>query len=141
MSSRDGKPQGETSNLYSGKEGRHVLRVTRRNAAPTLEIQKSVFNQMAMFVQCFVIESLLFAVLAWRNDRVHALRLGLLNNGIAIVALVGQQILGCHAINQWQSLCAICTGTLCNNDSERHTKRIHGQMYLGVKPPFETLMA
>jgi hypothetical protein len=87
---------------------------------------------MAMFVQCFVIESLFFAVLAWRNDRVHALRFGLLNNGITIVALVGQQILTCHAINQWQSLYAL--GTICNNDSERHTECIYSQMYLGVKP-------
>jgi hypothetical protein len=31
---------------------------------------------------------------------------------------------------------AVRCGTLCNKDSDRHTRRIHGQMYLGVEPPF-----
>ena len=93
-----------------------------------------------MFVQVFVISALLFAVLAWRDNGIHALFVGLLNNGITVVALISQQVLGGHADNQWLSLRAICTGTVCNNDSERHTKRIHGQMYLGVEPPFERLM-
>jgi hypothetical protein len=43
--------------------------------------------------------------------------------------------------NQDASLCAIRTGIVCNNYSERHAMRIHGQMYLGVEPPFERLIA
>ncbi|SFU35458.1 transposase, IS5 family [Nitrosospira multiformis] len=35
-----------------------------------------------------------------------------------------------------QGFSAIRCGTLCNKDSDRHTMRIHGQMYLGVEPPF-----
>jgi hypothetical protein len=38
------------------------------------------------------------------------------------------------------SFCAIRSGTFCSNNSERHTMRIHGQMYLGVEPPFVRLI-
>ncbi len=34
------------------------------------------------------------------------------------------------------SLFAIVDGTCCNKYSDRHTIRIHGQMYFGVEPPF-----
>jgi hypothetical protein len=32
-------------------------------------------------------------------------------------------------------------GTCCNKDSDRIAMRIHGQMYLGVEPPFVMSMA
>jgi hypothetical protein len=38
-------------------------------------------------------------------------------------------------------LCAICNGTRCNKGSDRQTNRIHGQMYLGVEPPFVRSMS
>jgi hypothetical protein len=41
--------------------------------------------------------------------------------------------------NQAASLRAIRSGTFRNNNSERHTMRIHGQMYLCVDPPFVRL--
>ncbi|PXV77305.1 hypothetical protein SAMN05216379_1358 [Nitrosomonas eutropha] len=41
-----------------------------------------------------------------------------------------------HPFDQAANLRAISSGTLCNKDSERHTMRIHGQMYLGVELPF-----
>jgi hypothetical protein len=39
------------------------------------------------------------------------------------------------------SLRAIRSGACCNKDSDRVTLRIHGQMYLGVEPPFVMSMA
>jgi hypothetical protein len=41
-----------------------------------------------------------------------------------------------QAFNQTTSFRAIRDGSCCNNHSDRHTMRIHGQMYLGVEPPF-----
>ena len=38
-------------------------------------------------------------------------------------------------------LVAIRSGTLCNKESDRHTMRIHGQVYLGVEPPFVRLIS
>jgi len=52
----------------------------------------------------------------------------------------GDSVLHLKSLNQFVSLSAICSGTFCNNSSERHTMRIHGQMYLGVESPFVRLM-
>jgi hypothetical protein len=46
-----------------------------------------------------------------------------------------------EAFNQAASLRTIRRGTLRHNDSERQTMRIHGQMYLGVEPPFVRLIS
>ncbi len=118
-----------------------VFGVAGSNATPALEFQESVFDKVAQFVEILVIGSLLFAVLFGRNDRLHVLAFGLIHDGIAVIALVGQQIIGLNSLNQALSLCAISCGTLSNNDSDRHTRRIHGQMYLGVEPPFVRLMS
>ena len=91
-------------------------------------MQKRVLNEMAVSVKVLVIASLLLSVFArWDHDA-HALSGSLLDDGITVVALVGQQVLGAESLNQLRSLRAICGGTLRNNDSDRHTKRIHGQM-------------
>lgn len=96
---------------------------------------------MAQFIEVFVIGPLHLAVFLWRNNRLHVLAFGLTHDGIAVIGLVGQKIIGLNSLNQALSLCAISCGTLSNNDSDRHTKRIHGQMYLGVEPPFVRLMS
>ena len=67
--------------------------------------------------------------------------LRLLNKGVRIVASISQQMLSIQPFDQLPSLCTIRCGTLRDNDSERHTMRIHGQMQLRVEPPFVTAMA
>ena len=91
---------------------------------------------MPQFVQLLVIFSLNFSVFARRNNRFHASLFRFLDNCIRIIASVGQKRLGLNAIYQFFNLATICCGTFCNKDSDRHTMRIHGQMYLGVEPPF-----
>lgn len=91
-------------------------------------MQKRVLNEMAVSVEMLVITALLVSVLARRDHDAQALSRGLQGDGIAVVALVGQQVLGAEPFNQEPSLRAICCGTLRNKDSERQTKRIHGQM-------------
>ena len=81
-----------------------------------------------MSVKMLVIASLRLSIFARRDHDAHALSSGLLDDDITVVALVGQQMLGTESFNQLRSLRAICGGTLRNNDSDRHTKRIHGQM-------------
>jgi len=99
-------------------------------------MQESIFNQMPVFIEVLIVAALIFAVLLWRDHSPHALIFRLRKNGVAVIAAIGQQIFCAYALNQVTSLRTIRSGTLCNKDSERHTKRIHGQMYLGVKPPF-----
>lgn len=104
-------------------------------------MQEGVLNQVAQLVETVVVRPLIFPVFLWRNDRVHVLKRGLGENGGCIVPLVRDQMIGAQALDQTGCLRAIRSGTLCNNDSDRHTKRIHGQMYLGVKPPFVRLIS
>lgn len=87
-----------------------------------------------------VIGSLLLSVFAWWNHGLHALDCGFLNDGITVVALISNQVLRVEAGNELVGLSAIRSGTFCNKRSERHTMRIHGQMYLCVEPPFVRLM-
>lgn len=96
---------------------------------------------MAQLVEILVIGPLYLAVFLGRDNRLHVLAFGAIHDGIAVIALVGQKIIGLNSLNQALSLCAISCGTLSNNDSDRHTKRIHGQMYLGVEPPFVRRMS
>jgi len=74
------------------------------------------------------------------DDRGHSLTLCLFDDRIAIIPFVGNQMLCREAVDQAASLRAIRCGTLCNKDSDQQTMRIHGQMYLGVEPPFVRLM-
>ena len=51
-------------------------------------------------------------------------------------AMGRQKILRLKTLNQLRCNCAIRSGTRSDKESHRHTMRIHGQMYLGVEPPF-----
>ena len=127
--------------MDGGEERSGIFGVSRCDTAPSFEMQKGVFDQVAQCVEVFIIGSLQGSVFTRRNHGRHALFPRLLDNRIAVVAFIGQQIIRFHARDQAISLRTIRCGTVCNNDSERHTMRIHGQMYLGVEPPFVRLMS
>ena len=122
--------------MDSGEEGGGIFGVACGDAAPAFEVQKSIFDQMPQLVQILVIRPLGCAVFLRRDNGVHLLRLRLLEDRIGVLALVGQKMLRRQPLDQLCSLCAIRGGTLCDKDSDRQTMRIHGQMYLGVEPPF-----
>lgn len=62
-------------------------------------MQKCVLDEMAVPVEVLVMASLLLSVFAWRDHDAHALSGGLLDDDIAVVALVGQQVLGTEPLN------------------------------------------
>lgn len=83
-----------------------------------------------------VVFTLLLSVLSRWNDGLHSLVPRLLNNGVAVVALVGNQVFCNKSLNQFASMATVRSGSFCSKDSDWHTMRIHGQMYLCVEPPF-----
>ena len=85
-------------------------------------MQKCVLDQMPQFVQFLVVRSLDGSVVSGRDHRVHALACGLIDDRIAVVAFISDQMLGRDACNQAASLRTIRCGTLCNNDSERNLR-------------------
>jgi len=122
--------------LDGGEERFAVFGVSCGDAPPSFEVQERVFDEVAEFIQIFVVRSLGDAVFLWRDHGIHTLRCGLLKNGVGIVPFVRDQMIGVDPFNQAACLRAIRLGTFCNNDSDRQTLRIHGQMYLGIEPPF-----
>ncbi len=95
---------------------------------------------MPELVDVLVVHPLIFAVFARRDNRPYTRILRLFDNGIAVIPSIRQKIVGINPFDQLASLSAICCGTVCNKDSDRHTMRIHGQMYFAVEPPFVSPM-
>ena len=118
-----------------------MLGVSGRDPTPAFEMQECVLDQMPQFVQFLVVRSWREPVFSGRNHRDHAPACGLTDDRIAVIAFIGNQMRCRDPLHQAASLRAICHGTLRDNDSERHTMRIHGQMYLGVEPPFVRLIS
>ena len=114
--------------------------VSGGDTSPALEVQEGILDQMAKLVQIAVVFTLHPAVLLGRNHHLHPRLLNLADDDIRIVAAVGEQDFRVDSFDQSTSMRAIRCGTLCNKDSDRHTMRIHGQMYLGVEPPFVRLI-
>ena len=64
-----------------------------------------------------------------RNNYRHVGAISLLNQCVTIVSFVRDQIACIYPFNKRVSLSAISPGTFCNKHSDRHTMRIHGQVY------------
>ena len=117
--------------MHGGKEGKASFCITRSDAAPSLEVKKGILGQMAYTVWSFVMIPLLLAIFSGWNDGLTAGLNSLVYNFIAVISTVSQKRLRAQTVNQCTCFLAIRSGTFCNNNSERHTMRIHGQMYLG----------
>ena len=96
---------------------------------------------MPQRVKISIIASLVFPILLWRNHHLHLTRFGCVENALTIISFVRDKRFCFKSVNQALSFLAIRSGTFCNKHSDRHTMRIHGQMYLGVEPPFVRPMA
>ena len=126
MSSINKEPNSNTTDLDSGNERSGVFSVACSNTAPPFE----------KFVEIFIIFPQMLSILSRRNDWCHTLANSLQNDCICIIAPICQKILRLESFNQLRCNCAIRCGTRSDKESHRHTMRIHGQMYLGVEPPF-----
>ena len=80
--------------MHSREERRQPFGVARSDAPPLLDMQKRVLDEMALLVEMSIIVTLHYPVLSRRDHRLHALLLGLRDDRIAVVAFVGDQMLG-----------------------------------------------
>ena len=136
VSSINKESNSNTTNLDSSSERRGVFSVACSNTAPSFEKQERILNEMAEFVEMFVVFPQMFSVFSWRNDRYHSLVSSLEDDCVCIIAPICQRILHLESLNQLRCNCAIRCDTRSDKESHRHTMRIHSQMYLGVEPPF-----
>jgi len=100
-----------------------------------------VLDQMPQCVPFLVVRSWREFVFSGRTHRVQAPACGLIDDRSAVVACIGNQMRCRDPFHQAARLRPICHGTWRDNDSERQTMRSHGQMYLGVEPPFVRLIS
>ena len=96
---------------------------------------------MPDFVEIAVIFALLLTVFLGRDDNVYSGRKRESNDFRCVIATIGQKILGIYSLDKVYSLLAISLGAFCDNRSDRHTRRIHGKVNLGVEPPFVRLIS
>ena len=87
---------------------------------------------MPDFVEIAVIFAPFLTVLLGRDDNVYSGRKRESNDFRCVIATIGQKILGVYSFDKVYSLLAISSGALCDNCSDRHTRRIHGKVNLGV---------
>lgn len=96
---------------------------------------------MPDFVEVAVVFALFLTVLLGRDNNVYSGRERESNDFRCVIATIGQQILGVYSLDKVYSLLAISSGAFCDNRSDRHTRRIHGKVNLGVEPPFVRLIS
>ena len=96
---------------------------------------------MPDFVEIAVIFALFLSVLPGRDNNVYSGRERESNDFRCVIATIGQKILGVYSFDKVYSLLAISSGAFCDNRSDRHTRRIHGKVNLGVEPPFVRLIS
>ena len=96
---------------------------------------------MPDFVEVAVVFALFLTVLLGRDNNVYSGRERESNDFRCVIATIGQQILGVYSLDKVYSLLAISSGAFCDNSSDRHTRRIHGKVNLGVEPPFVRLIS
>lgn len=96
---------------------------------------------MPDFVEIAVIFALFITVLLGRDDNVYSGRKRESNDFRCVIATIGQKISGVYSLDKVYSLLAISSGAFCDNSSDRHTRRIHGKVNLGVEPPFVRLIS
>ena len=96
---------------------------------------------MSDFIEIAVVFALLLSVLLRRDNNVYSGRERESNDFRCVIAAIGQKILGVYSLDKVYSLLAISSGAFCDNRSDRHTRRIHGKVNLGVEPPFVRLIS
>ena len=96
---------------------------------------------MPDFVEISIIFALFLTILLGRDDNVYSGRKRESNDFRCVIVTISQQILGVYSLDKVYSLLAISSGAFCDNRSDRHTRRIHGKVNLGVEPPFVRLIS
>src|SRR5438874_3890775 len=86
--------------MHEAEEVSRGLFVARRDAAVVLDSVHETLDQVPFFVQVLVVVSRLLAVALGRNDRLCSVRFNGLDEGVAVIALVGQDGLGLVALQK-----------------------------------------
>ena len=99
-------------------------------------MEKSILHQVPHSIEALIIPTLRLTIPFGGNNNFATSLSCFIYELIAVISAIRQQTLSGNTVNQGYGLCAIRCGTSCNSNSDRHTMRIHGQVYFTVEPPF-----
>ena len=88
VSSINKEPNSNTTDLDSGSERSGVFSVARSNTAPPFEKQEGILNEVAEFVEMFIVFPQMFSALSWRNHRYHPLVSSFEKDCVCIIATI-----------------------------------------------------
>lgn len=86
--------------MRGSKKRGGIFGVAGRYASPALEVEPGVLDQVAQFVEVYVIVALVGAILFWRDHGDHSLVGGLLKDRVGVIASVGQQIVCAYSFDE-----------------------------------------
>ena len=91
---------------------------------------KSIFDKMPHTIDILIITPQAVTTFSRWNDWMDAIFLEDSYQSITVIPFIRQKIFSSYPFNKSASLRTVCNGTCCNKHSDRHTMRIHGQVYL-----------
>lgn len=86
--------------MNGGEEGLGVFGVSCGDPTPAFEMKECIFDPMAQLIEIFVVGALNGSVFLRRYNNARAVRGGLFNDGIRIVPLIGDQLIGGDTFDQ-----------------------------------------
>ena len=108
--------------MHESQVRRKSFGVASGNAPPFFHAKERIFDEVAQFVEVFVVMPRHLAVDARRDDGLHPGVLDALHNGVRIVAAIGEKGVGFQSFDKGQSLRTISDCARRDSDSDRKTK-------------------
>jgi len=92
-------PKGDAPDMHGGEERGCVFSVPCCDSPPSFQVKEGVFYLVAKFVKLFIKGPLGFSIFSGWNNRGYSQRLRLINNTIAIISAVRQQVASLYSAN------------------------------------------
>ncbi len=121
--------------------------VSGSQMAELFQAGEAAFNAVTLFIEFFIVGALLFAIGLGRNDHLASHRFDMFDDGVRVIAFVGQHRLGSSLAQQGEGLGAVVDVSTREEKAQRLAELIAEQMNLGgqtssgtpqslVRPPF-----
>ena len=120
--------------MHDAEKAGIELLVARCDSSVDLHALKQVLHQMARPVLQRIKRPFFFAIGFGRNDHFHAFAHRLLDDGIAVIGFVGQQLLARQVLDQSNQLGRIGFVARCQFEAQRVAQGVAHCMDFGVQP-------
>lgn len=120
--------------MQEGVVTRDQFVVSGCDTSELLEPIEEAFDQISGLIAVPIDGALCFAIAAWRDDGLSARCFDGLNQGVAVVGLVGNDRLGLEVLDQRLPLCNVSDLARSHDQADRIAQRIDTCVDLGCQP-------